>query len=135
MARYCVGPATASAWEEGAPVEINRRLVGRAFGYFLPYWRRALLSLLAIAVGAVLDLAPAGRATCGGVSGTEGTAEPAPPVAQGCTTGQRKSAPAARVTETSPAAFAAATASSDVSRYGVTPSSNVTRYTCHAPPW
>ena len=59
MARYCVGPAMATDWEEDAPVEIDRRLVGRAFGYFLPYWRRALLSLIAIVAGAVLGLAPA----------------------------------------------------------------------------
>src|SRR5207253_3470741 len=35
------------------------RLLRRAFSYFLPYWRRGLLSLLAIAAGAVLALAPA----------------------------------------------------------------------------
>src|SRR2546428_720542 len=59
MARYCVGPAMANDWEEDGPVEIDRRLVGRAFSYFLPYWRRGVLSLLAIGVGAVLGLAPA----------------------------------------------------------------------------
>src|ERR671936_832750 len=59
MARYCVGPAMATDWEEDGPVEINRRLVGRAFSYFMPYWRRGLLSLLAIGAGAVLGLAPA----------------------------------------------------------------------------
>src|SRR5262249_9809029 len=57
--RYCVGPAMATDWEEDGPVEINRTLVGRAFSYFLPYWRRGVLSLLTIAVGAVLGLAPA----------------------------------------------------------------------------
>jgi ATP-binding cassette subfamily B protein len=59
MARYCVGPAMATDWEEDGPVEINRRLVGRAFSYFLPYRRRGVLSLLAIVIGAVLGLAPA----------------------------------------------------------------------------
>src|SRR5438128_1965790 len=59
MARYCVGPVMATDWEEDAPVEIDRHLLARAFGYFLPYWRRGLLSLAAIAVGAVLGLAPA----------------------------------------------------------------------------
>ncbi len=59
MARYCVGPAMATDWEEDAPVEINRRLVGRAFSYFLPYWRRGVLSLLAIVAGAALGLVPA----------------------------------------------------------------------------
>ena len=49
MARYCVGPAMATDWEEDGSVEIDRRLIGRAFSYFLPYWRRGLLSLLAIA--------------------------------------------------------------------------------------
>src|SRR5262249_39999872 len=59
MARYCVGPAMANDWEEDGPVEISRCLVGRAFSYFLPYWRRGVLSVLTIAVGAVLGLAPA----------------------------------------------------------------------------
>src|SRR5438128_702486 len=59
MARYCVGPAMANDWEEDGPVEIDRRLVGRAFSYFLPYWRRGVLSLLAIVAGAALGLAPA----------------------------------------------------------------------------
>ncbi len=59
MARYCVGPAMATDWEEDAPVEIDRRLIGRAFGYFLPYWRRGVLAVAAIAAGAVLGLAPA----------------------------------------------------------------------------
>ena len=49
----------ATDWEEDAPVVINRRLLGRAFSYFLPYLRRGLLSLLAIAVGAALGLVPA----------------------------------------------------------------------------
>lgn len=49
----------ATDWEEDGPVEISRRLVGRAFGYFLPYWRRGVLSLAAIVLGAVLGLAPA----------------------------------------------------------------------------
>ena len=43
----------ATDWEEDGPVEISRRLVGRAFSYFLPYWRRAALSLLTILLGAV----------------------------------------------------------------------------------
>ncbi len=49
-------------------------------------------------------------------------------------TGQRKSASSVRVTVTSPAAPAANTASSEVSRYGVTPALNVTVFTAHAPP-
>jgi ATP-binding cassette subfamily B protein len=49
----------ATDWEDDGRVEINRRLVGRAFSYFLPYWRRGVLSLLAIVIGAVLGLAPA----------------------------------------------------------------------------
>ena len=49
----------ATDWEEETPVEIDRRLIGRAFGYFVPYWRRAVLSVAAIAIGAVLGLAPA----------------------------------------------------------------------------
>src|SRR5262249_8532735 len=59
MARYCVGPAMATDWEEDEAVRIDRRLVRRAFSYFLPYWRRGVLSLIAIAVGAVLGLVPA----------------------------------------------------------------------------
>ena len=59
MARYCVGPAMATDWEEEVSVEIDRHLIGRAFSYFLPYWRRGVLSVAAIAVGAVLGLAPA----------------------------------------------------------------------------
>src|SRR5262249_39919900 len=59
MARYCVGPAMATGWGEDEAVRIDRRLVRRAFSYFLPYWRRGVLSLIAIAVGAVLGLAPA----------------------------------------------------------------------------
>jgi ATP-binding cassette subfamily B protein len=38
---------------------IDRRLVKRVLGYFLPYWRAALVALVCIAVGAVLGLAPA----------------------------------------------------------------------------
>src|SRR5262249_23497567 len=52
---------------------------------------------------------------------------------QGCT-GQWKSAAPSRVTVTSPADWAANTASSDVSRYGVTPWLNVTSKTSHLPP-
>src|SRR5260221_12223354 len=59
VARYCVGPAMATDWDEETPARIDRHLISRAFGYFLPYWRRGLLSLLAIAAGAVLALAPA----------------------------------------------------------------------------
>jgi ATP-binding cassette subfamily B protein len=59
MSRYCVGTAMAIDWEEEAPPRIDRHLIGRAFSYFLPYWRRGLLSVAAISAGAVLALAPA----------------------------------------------------------------------------
>jgi ATP-binding cassette subfamily B protein len=38
---------------------LDRQLMGRIFAYFLPYWRRALLVLACIVVGAGLGLAPA----------------------------------------------------------------------------
>jgi ATP-binding cassette subfamily B protein len=59
MARYCVGPAMATDWEEETPAQIDRHLIARAFSHFLPYWRRGVVSVAAIAVGAVLGLAPA----------------------------------------------------------------------------
>ncbi len=43
-------------WEEDTPAQIDRHLIGRAF---IPYWRRGLLAVAAIAAGAVLGLAPA----------------------------------------------------------------------------
>jgi ATP-binding cassette subfamily B protein len=46
--------------EEGdAPVQVDRRLIGRSFSYFRPYWRRGLISVAAISAGAVLALVPA----------------------------------------------------------------------------
>src|SRR5437868_3652870 len=56
MARYCVGPAMATDWEEDAPVEIDRRLVGRAFSYFLRYWRRDVMSRISNDVGRIEDV-------------------------------------------------------------------------------
>jgi ATP-binding cassette subfamily B protein len=40
-------------------VVIGPRLLNRVFGYFLPYWRRALVVLACLAAGAALGLAPA----------------------------------------------------------------------------
>src|SRR5205823_8760901 len=55
---YCVGPSMAVDWGEDQPV-LTRRLLQRVFCYFLPYWRRGLVVLLCIGVGAALGLVPA----------------------------------------------------------------------------
>jgi ATP-binding cassette, subfamily B, bacterial len=60
MQEYCVGITMATDWgDEEESRGIDRRLVRRVLGYFLPYWRAALIALACIAVGAVLGLAPA----------------------------------------------------------------------------
>src|SRR5579859_6250039 len=56
--RFCVGPSMAVDWGDDVP-PISRGLLGRVFGYFLPYWRRGLLALLCIGATAGLGLAPA----------------------------------------------------------------------------
>jgi ATP-binding cassette, subfamily B, bacterial len=56
--KYCVGPSMATDWGEEQP-RISRRLLGRVFCYFLPYWRQAIVVLACIAVGAGLGLVPA----------------------------------------------------------------------------
>src|SRR3982074_2054217 len=55
---YCVGPSMAVDWGEGRAA-LTRRLLGRVLGYCVPYWRRALLVLLAIGAAAGLGLVPA----------------------------------------------------------------------------
>jgi hypothetical protein len=59
MQEYCVGIAMATDWGDEESRGIDRRLVRRVLGYFVPYWRAALIALACIAVGAVLGLAPA----------------------------------------------------------------------------
>ncbi len=60
MQEYCVGITMATDWgDEEESRGLDRRLVRRVLGYFLPYWRAALIALVCIAVGAVLGLAPA----------------------------------------------------------------------------
>jgi ATP-binding cassette subfamily B protein len=60
MPEYCVGITMATDWgDEEESRGLDRRLVTRVLGYFLPYWRAALIALVCIAVGAVLGLAPA----------------------------------------------------------------------------
>jgi ATP-binding cassette subfamily B protein len=59
MAKYCVGITMATDWGEDDTQEIDRRLVRRVLGCFLPYWRAALLALGCITAGALLGLAPA----------------------------------------------------------------------------
>jgi len=56
--QYCVGPAMATDWGEQKP-QLTRRLLGRVFSYFLPYWSQALVVLACIAAGAALGLVPA----------------------------------------------------------------------------
>jgi ATP-binding cassette subfamily B protein len=46
-------------WGEERPVQLERRLLRRVFSYFLPYWRRGLLTLALIAGGAAFALVPA----------------------------------------------------------------------------
>src|SRR6266542_3665640 len=55
---YCVGPSMAVDWGEGQPV-LTRPMVQRVLRYVLPYWRRALVVLASIGVGAGLGLVPA----------------------------------------------------------------------------
>jgi ATP-binding cassette, subfamily B, bacterial len=60
MQEYCVGITMATDWgDEEESRGLDRRLVRRVLGYFLPYWRAALIALVCITVGAVLGLAPA----------------------------------------------------------------------------
>src|ERR671930_1591206 len=59
MQEYCVGITMATDWGDEESLVIDRRLVRRVLGYFLPYWRAALIALACIAAGAVLGLAPA----------------------------------------------------------------------------
>src|SRR5919109_3693984 len=59
MAQYCVGIAMATDWGADDSRGLDRRLVRRVLGYFIPYWRAALLALGCIAAGALLGLAPA----------------------------------------------------------------------------
>src|SRR5919197_3036733 len=59
MQEYCVGITMATDWGDEESRGIDRRLVRRVLGYFLPYWRAALVALACIAAGAVLGLAPA----------------------------------------------------------------------------
>ncbi|MDQ6773723.1 MAG: ABC transporter ATP-binding protein/permease [Candidatus Dormibacteraeota bacterium] len=48
----------ATDWGEEQP-KISRRLLGRVFGYFVPYWRKAVVVLACIAAAAGLGLVPA----------------------------------------------------------------------------
>ena len=59
MAQYCVGIAMATDWGADDSRGLDRRLVRRVLGYFIPYWGAALLALGCIAAGALLGLAPA----------------------------------------------------------------------------
>jgi ATP-binding cassette, subfamily B, bacterial len=60
MQEYCVGITMATDWgDEEESRGLDRRLVRRVLGYFLPYWRAALIALGCIAIGALLGLAPA----------------------------------------------------------------------------
>jgi ATP-binding cassette subfamily B protein len=56
--QYCVGPAMATDWGEQKP-QLTRRVLGRAFHYFLPYWPQGGVVLGCIAAGAALGLVPA----------------------------------------------------------------------------
>jgi len=56
--RYCVGPSMATDWGEEKPT-VTWCLLQRVFNYVRPYWRRALLVLACIGVGAALGLVPA----------------------------------------------------------------------------
>src|SRR5919206_2944944 len=55
---FCVGPSMAVDWGDQQP-ELSRALARRGFGYFLPYWRPALVVLACIGLSAALGLAPA----------------------------------------------------------------------------
>lgn len=59
MDSYCVGPTMAVDWGADDKVEVNRPLLRRVFGYFLPHRGRGLLVVACIAVGAALGLGPA----------------------------------------------------------------------------
>jgi ATP-binding cassette, subfamily B, bacterial len=59
VAQYCVGITMATDWGADDSRGVDRRLVRRVLGYFMPYWRPALLALAFIAAGALLGLAPA----------------------------------------------------------------------------
>ena len=59
MAQYCVGITMATDRGADDARGLDRRLVRRVLGYFIPYWRAALLALGCIAAGALLGLAPA----------------------------------------------------------------------------
>ncbi len=48
----------ATDWGDDGP-PLSRALVRRVLGYFIPYWRRALIVLVCIAASAALGLAPA----------------------------------------------------------------------------
>lgn len=56
--QYCVGPSMATDWGDEKP-KLSRRLLGRVFAYFLPYWPRGLAVLACIAAAAGLGLVPA----------------------------------------------------------------------------
>ena len=56
--KYCVGPSMATDWGEDKP-KVSRRLLGRIFRYFVPYWRMGVAVLGCIAAAAVLGLVPA----------------------------------------------------------------------------
>lgn len=56
--QYCVGPSMATDWGEEKP-RLTRRLLGRVFSYFLPYWPRGLAALACIGAAAALGLVPA----------------------------------------------------------------------------
>ncbi len=55
----CAGSAAGDWDEEEAKVDWDRRLLRRVLGYFMPSWRRGLVMLVLMAVGAVLGLVPA----------------------------------------------------------------------------
>jgi ATP-binding cassette subfamily B protein len=55
----CAGSAAGDWDEEDAKVDWDRELLRRVLGYFVPYWRRGLVVLALMAVGAVLGLVPA----------------------------------------------------------------------------
>ena len=56
--QYCVGPAMATDWGEEQP-KISRRLLGRIFRYFVPYWPIGTAVLVCIGAAAALGLVPA----------------------------------------------------------------------------
>lgn len=56
--QYCVGPAMATDWGEEQPT-VSRRLLGRIFRYFVPYWPMGTAVLACIGAAAALGLVPA----------------------------------------------------------------------------